>query len=100
MKLQLHNCMTDGISLSLHTVLYIAGNCSGGPTKDLPIYCQLVQDINKQKRLEWTLQHQNGNFENVIFSDEASILINCSATVKRGTASYPLKQHRQNTVML
>ena len=98
MKLQLHNCMTDGISLSLHTMLH--SRELFGWTYQGSAYCQLVQDINKQKRLEWTLQHQNGNFENVIFSDEASILINCSATVKRGTASYPLKQHRQNTVML
>ena len=36
-------------------------------------YCQLIRNVNKEKRLLWALQHQNDRFENVIFSDEASI---------------------------
>ena len=62
-----------GISLSLCTVLRsweLLGWTYRGSA-----YCQLIRDVNKQKRLEWALQHQNDNFETVIFSDEASIRI-------------------------
>lgn len=37
--------------------------------------CQLIRDANKQKRLEWAQKNITDNFENVIFSDEASIQI-------------------------
>ena len=36
-------------------------------------YCQLIRDANKAKRLEWAQQHTGDTFDNVIWSDEASI---------------------------
>lgn len=85
MKLQLHSCTNDyTASLSLCTVLYsreLLEQAYRGFA-----YRQLIRDINKQKRLMWALQHQNDNFENVMFSDEASIqikTIDCGATVIR-----------------
>lgn len=85
MKLLLHSCTNDyTASLSLCTVLHsreLLGRTYRGFA-----YRQLIRDINKQKRLMWALQKQNDNFENVMFSDEASIqieTIDCGATVKR-----------------
>lgn len=45
-------------------------------------YCQLIRDVNKQKRLEWCRQQlaNNETFDNVLFSDEASFEIQRSAT--------------------
>ena len=71
---QLHERLIQhGISLSLHTVLHSRELL--GWTYRGSAYCQLIRDVNNQKRLEWALQHQNDSFENVIFSDEASIQI-------------------------
>lgn len=45
-------------------------------------YCQLVRDTNKVKRLQWatTQLENNEEFDDVIFSDEASFEIQRSAT--------------------
>ena len=69
---QLHERLIQhGISLCLRTVL--SSRELLGWTYRGSAYC-LIRDVNKQKRLEWAL-HQNDYFENVIFSDEASIQI-------------------------
>jgi hypothetical protein len=65
---QLHN----GISLSLRTILRCREQL--GWTFRGSAYCQLIRDVNKQKRLDWALTYQGDHFENVTFSDEASIL--------------------------
>ena len=36
-------------------------------------YCQLIREANKQKRLDWVQKHLRDNFQNVIWTDEASI---------------------------
>ena len=36
-------------------------------------YCQLIRDVNKQKRLEFALTHRSDTFEDVIFTDECSV---------------------------
>ena len=69
---QLHELlMHNGISMCLRTVLRSREQL--GWTFRGSAYCQLIQNVNKEKRLLWALQHQNDRFENVIFSDEASI---------------------------
>ena len=40
-------------------------------------YCQLIRNVNKQKRLEWARAHLNDNFDDVIWSDESSIQLDC-----------------------
>lgn len=40
-------------------------------------YCQLIRNVNKQKRLEWAREHLHDSFENVIWSDESSIQLDC-----------------------
>ena len=40
-------------------------------------YCQLIQNVNKQKQLEWAHEHLHDSFENVIWSDESSIQLDC-----------------------
>jgi len=36
-------------------------------------YCQLIRQLNKQKRLDFAREHQNDNFMNVVFTDECSV---------------------------
>ena len=33
----------------------------------------MIRDANKEKRLQWVLQHQHDNFDDVIWTDESSI---------------------------
>ena len=40
-------------------------------------YCQLIRNVNKQKRLEWAQQNLRDNFDDVIWSDESSIQLDC-----------------------
>ncbi len=71
---QLHELLfNSGISVSLRTVVRCRAQL--GWTFRGSAYCQLIRDVNKQKRLEWALQNQGGRFGNVIYSDEASIQI-------------------------
>ena len=36
-------------------------------------YCQLICDVNKQKRLEWAQQWANDTFDDVIWTDECTV---------------------------
>ncbi len=36
-------------------------------------YCQLIRDVNKQKRLQWAEQYIQDSFLDVIWSDETSV---------------------------
>ncbi len=36
-------------------------------------YCQLIREANQVKRLEWARTYINDDFENVIWSDEATV---------------------------
>lgn len=62
-----------GISVSIRTV--IRSRQELGWTFRGSTYCQLIRDANKAKRLEWAQQHTGDTFDNVIWSDEASILL-------------------------
>lgn len=69
---QLHELLLhNGISMCLRTVLRSRQQL--GWTFRGSAYCQLIRNVNKEKRLLWALQHRDDDFENVIFSDEASI---------------------------
>ena len=69
---QLHEILThQEISLSLHTVLRWCEQL--GWTFRGSAYCQLIRDVNKQKRLEWAIANLADCF--IIHSDEACIQI-------------------------
>lgn len=40
-------------------------------------YCQLIRNENKQKRLEWAHTNIHNSFDDVIWSDESSIQLDC-----------------------
>ena len=70
--IQLHDILTrHGISVLIRTV--IRSRQELGWTFPGSAYCQLIRDANKAKRLEWAQQHTGDTFDNVIWSDEASI---------------------------
>ena len=69
---QLHEFLTRyGIELSIRTI--IRSRELLGWTFRGSAYCQLIREVNKQKRLDWAQQHLYDNFEDVIWSDESSI---------------------------
>ena len=61
----------EGIEISLTTIQ--RGRRHLGWTFHGSAYCQLIRDVNKQKRLEWARVYLHNNFENVIWSDETSV---------------------------
>ena len=40
-------------------------------------YCQLIHDVNKEKRLEWALANRNDDFQDVIWTDETTVRLEC-----------------------
>ena len=69
---QLHSfLLSKGINISLRTILRCRKSL--GWTFRGSSYCQLIREVNKKKRLDWVLQHQHDNFEDVIWTDESSI---------------------------
>lgn len=75
---QLHAILSEkGVSLSLKTIL--RSRAQLGWTFRGSAYCQLIRNINKEKRLAWASKYvddaTNSRFENVIWSDETSIQV-------------------------
>ena len=69
---QLHVLLTSlGYTLNLQTILRC--RTSLGWTFRGSAYCQLIRDVNKQKRLDFAREHRSDNFANVIFTDECSV---------------------------
>ena len=69
---QLHYMLLDnGITISLRTVL----RCRTilGWTFRGSAYCQLIRQVNKEKRLLWAQQHTTEAFDDVIFTDETTV---------------------------
>lgn len=60
-----------GAVLSKRTVL--KGRKRLGWTSRGTAYCQLIRDVNKQKRLDWAMAHRNDDFHDVIWSDETTV---------------------------
>ena len=69
---RLHNILTrHGVQLSLHSILRSREQL--GWIFQGYVYCQLIQDAIKLKRLDWAKTHVSDKFEDVIWSDEASV---------------------------
>ena len=52
-------------------------------------YCQLIQNANKEKRVQWALKHRGNDFEDVVGTDESTIQLENHRTFsfrKVGTA--------------
>ena len=71
---QLHTILTSkGYHLSLKTILCCRALL--GWTFRGSAYCQLIRDVNKEKRLAWAQQYRDDNFNDVIFTDKCSVQI-------------------------
>ena len=69
---QLHGfLMSKGYTLSLSTILRCRTTL--GWTFRGSSYCQLIRDVNKQKRLDWAKKYLNDDFKDVIWSDETTV---------------------------
>ena len=70
--MQLHELLLQhGIGISLRSVLQ--GRKALSWTFQGSAYCQLIREPNKQTRFDWAQQHLHNSFDNVIWTDEASI---------------------------
>ena len=66
-------------------------------------YCQMIRDINKEKRLDWAIENKDLFLEDIIFSDESTIQIEThrrTCCYKRGQKprykpkpKHPIKVH-------
>ena len=61
--------------LSLSTILHVRREL--GWTYRGSAYCQLIRQANKEKRLEWARAHLHDNFEDVLWTDESSVQLEC-----------------------
>ena len=69
---QLHKILAHkGHPLSLHTILRCRTELRW--TFRGSAYCQLIRTVNKVKRLQWATEHQDEDFSDVLWTDEASI---------------------------
>ena len=72
---QLHALLkSKGYDISLRTILRC--RTSLGWTFRGSAYCQLIRDVNKQKRLEWARTYQSeaeNGFNNIIWSNECTV---------------------------
>ncbi len=69
---QLHSMLVvNGITISLRTVLRCRTTL--GWTLHGSAYCQLIRQVNKEKRLLWAQQHATEAFGDVIFTDETTV---------------------------
>ena len=69
---QLHQkLLTKGYNLSLRTILRcrkaLGWNYRGSA------YCQMIRDVNKEKRLQWAKENEHNDFQDVIWTDESTI---------------------------
>lgn len=70
-----HVLEQSGYKLSLSTIRrarYMLGWTFHGTR-----YCQLIRAANNIKRLEWATNAEKDNFDNVIWSDETSVQLEC-----------------------
>ena len=69
---QLHALLqSKGYFISLPTILRC--RTALGWTFRGSSYCQLIRDSNKAKRLEWANAHKQDDFDDVIWTDEATV---------------------------
>ena len=89
--IQLHRLLaTKGHAISLSTILRCRKSL--GWTYRGSSYCQLIRDKNKEKRVEWASNHLHDNFDDVIWTDEATVQLESHrrfACRKRGEAPRP-----------
>ena len=55
-------------------------------------YCQLIHQANKEKRLEWAHAYLHDNFEDVLWTDESSVQLECHKRIccrKKGEQPCP-----------
>ena len=98
---QLHGLLTEkGHSISLRTILRC--RTALGWTYRGSTYCQLIQEVNKGKRLAWAREHLDDTFDDIIWSDECIIQMESHyrfACRNQGEAPRPKPRYDQFNVV-
>ena len=61
----------EGFDVSVSSILRWRNDL--GWTAKRTKYCQMIREVNKEKRLKWATENQDTSFENVIFTDETTV---------------------------
>lgn len=73
---QLHALLeSKGYNLSLKTILRCRSAL--GWTFRGSAYCQLIREVNMAKRFEWAVNNRDETFDDVIFTDECTVQMEC-----------------------
>ena len=66
------------------------------------MYCQLIRQANKEKRLEWARTHLHDNLEDVLWTDESSVQLYSAtkdfAAGRRASSPAHAKPHAKHPV--
>ena len=69
---QLHHLLVSkGYDISLRTILRC--RTSLGWTFRGSTYCQMIREVNKEKRLQWAIENQGLDFDDVVWTDECTV---------------------------
>ncbi len=71
--------MQRGVQISRTTIL--RGRHSLGWTFRGSAYCQLIREANKQKRFEWAQANLQNEFDDITWTDETSVQLECHKRV-------------------
>ena len=72
MAYQLHQLLVSkGYSICLRTVLRCRRSLAW--TFRGSAYCQMLREVNKAKRLQWALENQGLDFDDVVWTDECTV---------------------------
>ena len=97
---QLHPLLVaKGYALSLSTILRCRKSL--GWTHRGSAYCQLIRDANKEKRVAWAREHVDDNFDEVIWTDEATVQLESHRRFtcrKRGEPPRPKPRYTRNYI--
>ena len=91
----------EGFDASVSSILQWRNNL--GWTAKETKYCQMIREVNKEKRLKWATENQDTSFDNVIFTDETTVQMEThwrTCCYKRGykphykpKPKHPVKMH-------
>ena len=69
---QLHHLLVSkGYNISLRTILRC--RTALGWTFRGSAYCQMIREVNKTKRLQWALENEGLEFDDVVWTDECTV---------------------------
>ena len=87
---------THGVYVSLATI--VRNRCQLGWVYRGSAYCQLIREVNKQKRLDFALSYLHDAFDDVIWSDETTVQLETHDVSATGKTRRSLAQSPDQSI--